>query len=183
MMLSSQETELSAPSQGVHRRADFPHYSFFVVETWCAYGQTMEAVETFREKIVADPVAWNDSVLSSVARDSPELLGQRTDDGRGSPSFKVRKLATWPPNPLWTEFLLELGMDDEGCANAQGQLDVFMQKKSWPGEPQCKRAFFMAIQLWYYGYTTNKVRSLGMYCLCMRVSSNLCFVFLVFVFQ
>ena len=158
-------------SQNPYKRAEFHHYAFMVVETWCAYGLTLDSILEFRDEIAKDTKAWAESVLDNVKAGNPALLTARNVDARqdGLASFRDRSLVTWPPNPLWTEFLVDLGITDEGAENAEAQLQFFYAGKSWTRpDAQAKKAFFAALQLWYYGYPSEKV--------CMSSSSVVSFI-------
>ena len=87
-----------------------------------------------------DSTAWNESVLASLVSENPALLVQRSDVNtlagkKGLASFKDRTLVTWPTNAMWTEFMLELGINDDGSSNAEAQLQFSLASMKWDVGP------------------------------------------------
>jgi hypothetical protein len=139
----------------------FVHFGFLVVEAWCAYGTQFSVVPTFRDRLAGDDsTAFLESILANERKKNSALTGGVVagSDVKGFPSCRDRDLQTWPVNSMWTEFLLEIAVDDIDATCAADQLTVFYRAMKWSQGDVLQRAGFMAcLQMWYFGMPVEQV--------------------------
>jgi hypothetical protein len=106
-----------------------------------------------------ESVAFLESVLEQEQKGNG-MLTARVVEGetvKGYPTCKQRVLETWPVNSLWTEFLMEMSIDDSEATTAAQQLRTFYASRGWEEGTRSKAAFMALLQLWYYGMPAKKV--------------------------
>jgi hypothetical protein len=134
-----------------------------LVEAWCAYGVAFDVITSMHDDLTgSDSVAFLESLLH-VEKSTNQKLTANLKEGyvvKGHPPAKQRVLSTWPVNSMWTEFLIEMGINDESAECAADQLSIFVRAVGWVGCGVKELPGFMAmLQLWYYGMPVEKVCS------------------------
>lgn len=156
-MLQSSQTSGSGGS--FRQRASFTHYGFLVVDSWCAYGVHIDVLTSMRASLSVDAGPFIDSIVQSEQAENVALTYEHTKKAgeTGFPRAGQRVLKTWPVNSLWSECLLDLGLNDSAAVTAEDQVHVLLDAKGWRGQDSCLPAFMSIVQLWYYGMLTEKV--------------------------
>jgi hypothetical protein len=139
------------------------HFGMLLVEAWCAYGVAFDVITSMHADLTgSDSVAFLESLLDAEKSANQKLTGKLKEGYvvKGYPPAKQRVLSTWPVNSMWTEFLIDMGINDEGAECAADQLSVFVRAIEWVGCGDKELPGFMAmLQLWYYGMPVEKVCS------------------------
>jgi hypothetical protein len=141
-------------------KATHVHYAFLVVDAWCAYGVPLGAVQQLRDRLNGGgSTTFLDSVLAKQRQSQPELTGDVHPKVKVVvwPAAAARVLEKWPVNSLWSEFLIDLKVDDSEARNAQQQVDAFVRFLKWPQRQDLLKGFMSCVQLWYYGMPVEKV--------------------------
>jgi hypothetical protein len=101
-----------------------------------------------------------ESVIQSLKETNPKLTGALKPgvEKSGFARMHQRDLTTWPVNSLWTEFLIDMGIDDSDATCAAEQVAAFLQAMRWAGAKD-EQGFWGCIQLWYFGMPVEKVRT------------------------
>jgi hypothetical protein len=136
------------------------HYAFLLVDAWCAYGVPFGCVQQLRGRLQGPgSSSFLDSVLAKQRESHQALTGDVHDKVKVVmwPPAVARVLEKWPVNSLWSEFLIELCVDDGEARNAQDQLAAFTKYVKWPHGKDNLKGFMACLQLWYYGMPVEKV--------------------------
>jgi hypothetical protein len=179
-LLSSQTSATLSPNRA---KVDFAHYGFLVVDAWCAYGVHVDVLVKMRTRLVSDSGPFLESIKEYNSKDKKHLTYEdtMTASEKGFPRAGQRVLTTWPPNSLWTEFLLALGINDEGCTTAQEQVDCFVEKQGWKESDTALHGFMSCVQLWYYDFPPEKVCILYPFMCSLSFTSTLAHFFVLAV--
>lgn len=156
LVMSSQTSSGPSPRR---EKVDFPHYGFLLVDSWCAYGVPAECLVSMRDSLATDSGPFLDSIKDVEKEQNPELTYEdsRKAGEKGFPRGGQRVLEKWPVNSLWSEFLVDMGIRDADAQTAKEQVEAFVAAKGWQGQDSTMHAFMCSLQLWYYGYPTDKV--------------------------
>jgi hypothetical protein len=156
-------SQTSASAQEFKPKAVFSHYGFLLVDSWCAYGVHVDVLPSLRDSLSRDGAIFLDSIVQTEQASNASLTYEKNmkPGEKGLPRAGQRVLKTWPVNSLWTEFLIDLEINDSDASNAEEQFNAFLSAKGWKGQEKSLLGFMSCLQLWYYGMSKDKVWSLS----------------------